>query len=91
MTSGRPSPPPLPPATFDVLVQMLAAPCLVHLGIVENPATGKKEPDLVQARFVIDLLHVLEERTRNSVSPEERARFDQLLHQLRTAYASAQR
>ena len=81
----------LPPASFDVLVQMIAAPCLVHLGMVENPATGKKERDLVQALFVIDLLHVLEERTRTTSTAEERARLDQLLHQLRTADAAATR
>jgi hypothetical protein len=87
------APPPgkLPPASFDVLVQVLAAPCLVHLGMVENPVTGKRDRDLAQARFVIDLLHVLEERTRGSVTAEERARLDQLLHQLRSAYASASR
>lgn len=84
-------PPPgqLPPATFDVLVQVLAAPCLVHLGMVANPGTGKVERNLEQAKFVIDLLHVLEERTRASVSPAEKARLDQFLHQLRSAYAAA--
>ena len=82
---------PLPPVSFDVLVQMLAAPCLVHLGMVPNPATGKTERDLEQARFVIDLLHVLEERTRGSLSTDEKARLDQLLHQLRAAHTAASR
>lgn len=86
-----PTPPPgkLPPASFDVLVQVLAAPCLVHLGMVANPATGKVERDLVQARWVIDLLHVLEERTRNALTVAEKSHLDQLLHQLRSVYAAA--
>ena len=85
----EPPPGKLPPASFDVLVQMLAAPCLVHLGMVPNPATGRVERNLEQAKFVIDLLHVLEERTRASVSAEEKAKLDQFLHQLRSAYAAA--
>jgi hypothetical protein len=79
----------LPPASFDVLVQVLAAPCMVHLGIVANPATGKVERNLEQARWTIDLLHVLEEKTRQNLTAAERSRMDQLLHQLRTAYATS--
>ncbi len=78
----------LPPPSFDVLVQVLAAPCMVHLGIIANPATGKVERNLEQARFTIDLLHVLEEKCRASLTAEERDKLDHLLHQLRSAYAS---
>jgi hypothetical protein len=78
--------PQLPPATFDVLVQVIAAPCMVHLGLVANPATGAIEKNLDQARWAIDLLHVLEEKTRGSLTEAERGRLDQLLSQLRNAY-----
>jgi len=78
--------PKLPPPSFDILVQVIAAPCMVHLGLVANPATGKIEKSLEQARWAIDLLHVLEEKTRESVSEAERARLGQLLRQLRDAY-----
>ena len=80
--------PKLPPASFDVLVDILAAPCLVHLGLAANPATGKQERDSEQAKFTIDLLHVLEERTRGNLSAAEKARMDQILHHLRQAFAS---
>lgn len=76
----------LPPASFDVLVQVIAAPAMVHLGLVANPATGKLEKDLEQARWHIDLLHVLEEKSRGSVSAAEKSKLDQLLAQLRNAY-----
>jgi uncharacterized protein DUF1844 len=78
----------LPTPTFDVLVQVIAAPAMVHLGILANPATGKIERNLEQARWQIDLLHVLEEKSRPSLSAEERARVDQLLAQLRNAYVA---
>lgn len=85
MTSGAPQ---LPTPTFDVLVQVIAAPAMVHLGILANPATGKIEKNLEQARWHIDLLHVLEEKSRPSLSAEERSRVDQLISQLRNAYVA---
>ena len=78
----------LPPASFDILVQVVAAPCMVHLGLVANPATGAIEKNLDQARWAIDLLHVLEEKTRGSLTPSESGRLTQLLHQLRAAYTT---
>lgn len=81
-----PDPAQLPPASFDVLVQVTAAPAMVYLGLVANPATGKLEKNLAQARWHIDLLHVLEEKTRGALSAAEKARVDQLLSQLRSAY-----
>lgn len=78
----------LPPATFDVLVQVMAAPCLVHLGMAPNPMTGKTDRDLEQAKWTIDLLHVLEEKTRGNTTAAEKAHLDQLLHQFRQVFAS---
>jgi hypothetical protein len=78
--------PQLPPASFDVLVQVVAAPCMVHLGLVANPATGQIEKNLEQARWSIDLLHVLEEKTRGTLSATESGKLNQLLSQLRNAY-----
>lgn len=84
----NPARPKLPEPSFEVLVDVLAAPCVVHLGLAPNPVTGKKEIDREQARWTIDLLHVLEEKTRGSASAAEKARLDAILHQLRQAYAS---
>jgi hypothetical protein len=80
------SPSQLPPASFDVLVQVIAAPCMVHLGLVANPATGAIEKNLEQARWAIDLLHVLEEKTRGALSTEESGKLNQMISQLRNAW-----
>ena len=79
----------LPQPSFDVLVQVLATPCFVHLGLVENPTTGQAEKDLDQARWAIDLLHVLRDKTEASATADEKARLEALLHQLREAYTAA--
>jgi hypothetical protein len=87
--SGAPPPGGLPAPSLDVLFQVIAAPALVHLGLVANPGTGKLEKNLEQAKWTIDLLHVLEEKTRASATSEERAKMDAMLHQLRSAYTAA--
>jgi uncharacterized protein DUF1844 len=76
----------LPPASFEVLLQMLAGPAFVHLGLVPNPATQAMNRDLDQARWHIDLLHVFEERTRGNLNDAERAMLDQMLHELRSVF-----
>ena len=76
----------LPEPDFEVLVQVLATPVYVHLGMVPNPATGQAEKDLQQARWALDLLHVLYEKTKGSATADESARLESMLHQLREAY-----
>ena len=76
----------LPPPSFEVLLQVVAGPCYVHLGLVPNPETGQPTRDLEQAKWCIDLLHVFEEKTRASATNEERQMLDGLLHELRSVY-----
>ena len=79
----------LPTPSFEVLAQVLATPVYVHLGMVPNPATGQAEKDLEQARWALDLLHVLHEKTRGTATAEESSRLESMLHQLREAYSRA--
>jgi hypothetical protein len=79
----------LPEPSFDVLLQVLAGPCFVHLGLVPNPETGAASRDLEQARWCLDLLHVFEEKVRGNLSKPEREITDHLLHELRQVYSSA--
>lgn len=86
---STPPSPQLPEPSLSVLFQVIAAPALVHLGLVANPGTGKLERNLEQAKWTIDLLHVLEEKTRAAATSAEKAQMDAMLHQLRSAYAAA--
>ena len=76
----------LPEPSYEVLLQVLAGPCFVHLGLVPNPETGVADRDLDQAKWCLDLLHVFEEKTRASATKEEQAMLDQLLHELRNVF-----
>jgi hypothetical protein len=58
-------------ASFPELVILLADYAALFMGDAPNPATGKAETDLPAARHFIDLLLLLEDKTRNNLSAKE--------------------
>jgi len=76
---------PLPPADLSTLVTMLATQAMVSLGALPNPLTHQVEADVPQARHFIDLLEVIEEKTKGNTTPEEARLLDGVLHELRMA------
>ena len=85
-------PPPLPPADFAALVLSLASSALLHLGLVEDPQTGRPaEKSLPLARHAIDLLELLEAKTRGNLTADEAALITHLLTELRVRYVECSR
>jgi len=85
-THGRSGP--LPPAELSGLVSMLATQAFFALGLVrtqEEPDEAK-EPDLEMAKFNIDLLGMLEEKTKGNLSDQEAKLLKETLSQLRMAF-----
>ena len=77
--------------TFSAFVVSLATSAAVHFGDLADPATGKAHPpDLAGASQMIDLLTLLEEKTRGNLTPEERHLLGQVLYELRMRFVSAQ-
>ena len=76
----------LPEPTLIVHVFHLASQVGMALGETENPLSGKKETDLRAARFLIDTLAMLEEKTRGNRTPEEEEYVAGVLSNLRLAY-----
>ena len=77
---------------FSGFVVSLAHTAAVHFGDVADPASGQKaEADLGAAQQMIDILSLLEEKTRGNLSPEERHLLDQLLYELRLRFVEAQK
>jgi Domain of unknown function (DUF1844) len=77
--------------TFSGFVMSLAATAGVHFGDIADPATGRKgEPDLDAASRIIELLTMLQQKTKgNLIEPEARL-VDDLLYELRLRYVKAQ-
>jgi hypothetical protein len=64
----------------------MAMQSLMHLGAMQNPITGKTEADLVNAKYSIDLLAILEEKTRGNLTDEEARYLRVALTDLRMRY-----
>ncbi len=76
----------MPSPTFADLVGLLSAQAMMFLGLVPNPSTQKAEAQLPMARYFIDLLSILENKTAGQLSKEESHILDDTLHSLRMTY-----
>ena len=78
----------LPPASFSGLVSLLVTQALFALGLLieEKDKDKKVEPNLVLAKFNIDTLATLEEKTKGNLTKEEQELLSGALHQLRMTY-----
>ena len=82
--------PPLPPASLETLLSMLATEAAISMGQLPHPETGKPDKNLDQAQYLIDTIAMLEEKTRGNLSAEEATGISGLLHQLRMLFVSVQ-
>ena len=62
------------PVSFSTLIISLASSAVLAMGLEKNPQTDQYEKDLELARFNIDMLGLLKDKTRNNLNDEE-ARF----------------
>jgi len=76
----------LPTPDFQLLASTFATQAAVSLGQMDNPVTKKREVDLSQAKFAIDLLEVLQKKTAGNLDSEEEQFLEQCLYQLRLVY-----
>ena len=76
----------VPEARFDLFLSGLAMEALIALGEMPHPTTRKQEPNLQQARYLVDLLGVFEEKTKNNLSVDEERLLKDTLYQLRMRY-----
>ncbi len=84
--AGATGPAGAPQADFAGLINVLAMQALVSLGGVRGPGGQPFPPNPEMAKYHIDLLEVLEARTRNSLTPEEKRMLDLTLYELRMRY-----
>lgn len=71
----------LPPASFEFLVLSLKVQAEIHLGVY--PAPDGAQADINIARHTIDLLKVLQDKTKGNLSMEEQRLLDNSLTELR--------
>jgi hypothetical protein len=81
----------LPSIDFATFIVSLSHSALLHLGEAPHPETNKIEPSLPLAKQTIDLLGLLEEKTKGNLSGEEERLLGQVLFDLRMRYVEVQK
>jgi len=83
---GRPGAGTVPEANFQTLVSTMATQALFAMGAIPDPRTGQRvtHPDL--ARHHIDMLTVIEDKTKGNLDEEEQQLLSTTLYELRNTY-----
>lgn len=79
-----------PKVDFSMLAQSIAFSALHHLGLMTEPESGRaSERDLPLARHNIEILELLEEKTRGNLSADEAKLIGNLLYEVRMHFVEA--
>jgi hypothetical protein len=79
----------LPEINFSTFVISLSTQALMHLGEIANPLSGKSEIDVPDAKQMIDVIGMLQEKTRGNLDASEARLIEDLLFDLRMKYVEA--
>ena len=77
---------PLPEGNLAALISMLATQALFALGLLQVKGQEERKPDLELAKYNIDMLSTLEEKTRGNLTEEEQKVLSNTLSELRMGY-----
>ena len=75
-------------ASFLQFISGFAVQTLVHLGRMSNPMTGETGVDLPNAKYSIDILGILQEKTKGNLTPAESEQLSNMLRDLRMYYVA---
>jgi len=78
--------PQMPPASFELLVTSLATEALMALGQMPHPVTGKAQAQRNLAKYLIDTLDMLREKTKGNLPPNEQQMIESVVHQMRLLF-----
>ena len=76
-------------ANLSTLVLSIGSSAAMALGLAPNPMTNKLEKDLHLARFNIDLLRMLRDKTRGNLTPDEQKFIESIVTDLQMKFVTA--
>ncbi len=76
----------LPKINFATFIFSLNSSVLMHLGVIDDPSTGKQVKNLPIAKQTIDILGMLEEKTQGNLTEDEAKMLKNILYDLRMIY-----
>ncbi len=77
---------PLPKGNFAALISMLVTQAFFAMGLLQVKEGKEREPDLELAKYNIDMLETIEEKTKGNLTEEEKKVLENTLSQVRMAY-----
>ena len=78
----------VPAATFLNFLSGFSSQALMQLGAIPHPLTGERTPNLAYARYTVQVLEVLREKTAGNRTPEEEQYLEGVLVDLRARLAA---
>lgn len=76
-------------ADFGSFISGLGMQALIALGEIPNPLTKKKEKELRQAKYIIDIICLLREKARGNLTTQENDLINDLIYELQMKYVTA--
>lgn len=76
-------------ANFSTLILSIGSSAAMALGLAPNPVSGKTEKDLDLARFNIDLLRMLRDKTKGNLTSDEQAFLESIVTDLQMKFVQA--
>ena len=80
---------PLPEVNFVTFLLSVSTSALIQLGEIEDPATKQPVKNLPLAKQTIDLIGMLQEKTKGNLTPDEEKLLENILYDLRMRYVKA--
>ncbi len=86
LTTQAEKPPPLPPPSVAEVINIVVMQAMAGLGMMAGPSGERIPADLELAKHYIDMLQVIEEKTRGNLTPDEKQLLDQVLYETRMIF-----
>jgi Domain of unknown function (DUF1844) len=78
-------------SSFETLVSYLSTTAMFQLGLIAGPGGERIPSDMANAQRTIDLLEVLQEKTRGNLTPQEVRLLDDVIYELRMTFVELQK
>lgn len=72
--------------TFKIFISSITMQAMIAMGKIENPLSKKYERNLPQAKFLIDTLEIIDQKTKNNLTQEEELFLKDALSDLKIVY-----
>ena len=73
--------------SFSIFLTSLGMQAMIFLGEMPNPLNNETKVELARAKYMIDTIAMINEKTKGNLSPEEQKLIDDILYGLRLKYA----